>query len=104
MITADDVTVRGVTVSGGEYGIEVDGAESVELEDVVVEGAELDGINVRRGQVEIRDCLVRSLPAAFTQGIDISFGFDLEAEPGRALHDRRWPRGDRDPLRQRDDP
>ncbi len=78
LITADDVTVRGLTIRGGEYGIEVDGAESVELDDVVVEGAELDGINVRRGQVEIRDCTIRSLPAAFTQGIDISFGFDLE--------------------------
>ena len=77
VITADDVTVRNVTVRGGEYGIEVDGAESVELEDVVVERAELDGINVRRGQVEIRDCTIRSLPGAFTQGIDISFGFDL---------------------------
>ena len=77
LITADDVTVRNVTVRGGEYGIEVDGADSVELKDVVVEGAELDGINVRRSQVEIRDCTIRSLPAAFTQGIDISFGFDL---------------------------
>jgi nitrous oxidase accessory protein NosD len=77
VITADDVTLRNLTVQGGEYGIEVDGAESVELEDVVVEGAELDGINVRRSQVEIRDCAIRSLPEAFTQGIDISFGFDL---------------------------
>jgi hypothetical protein len=77
LITADDVTVRNVTVRGGEYGIEVDGAQSVELDDVVVEGAELDGINVRRSQVEIRDCTIRSLPAAYTQGIDISFGFDL---------------------------
>jgi hypothetical protein len=78
VITADDVTVRGVTVRGGEYGIEVDGADSVELQDVVVEGAELDGINVRRGHVEIRDCTIRSLPGAHTQGIDISFGFDLD--------------------------
>ena len=77
LITADDVTVRDLTVRGGEYGIEVDGADSVELDDVVVEGAELDGINVRRGHVEIRDCTVRSLPGAYTQGIDISFGFDL---------------------------
>jgi nitrous oxidase accessory protein NosD len=77
LITADDVTVRNVTVRGGEYGIEVDGAESVELQDVVVEGAQLDGINVRRGVVEIRDCTIRSLPEAFTQGIDISFVFDL---------------------------
>ena len=32
---------------------------------------------MRRGQIEIRDCVVRSLPSAFVQGIDISFGFDL---------------------------
>jgi len=78
LITADDVTVRNVTVRGGEYGVEVDNAESVELEDVVVEGVELDGIHVRRSQVEIRDCTIRSLPGAYTQGIDISFGFDLK--------------------------
>lgn len=78
VITADDVTVRNVTVRGGEYGIDVDNAESVEIEDVVVEGAGLDGIHVRRGQVEIRDCTIRSLPGAYTQGIDISFGFDLK--------------------------
>ena len=78
VITADDVTVRNVTVRGGEYGIDVEHADSVELEDVVVEGAELDGIHVRRGQVEIRDCTIRSLPGAYTQGIDISFGFDLK--------------------------
>ena len=76
LITADDVTVRNVTVRGGEYGIDVDNADSVELEDVVVEGATLDGIHVRRSQVEIRDCTIRSLPGAYTQGIDISFGFD----------------------------
>jgi nitrous oxidase accessory protein NosD len=77
VITADDVTVRDLTVRGGTHGIEVEGADSVELERVVVEGVELDGIHVRRGQVEIRDCVVRSLPSAFVQGIDISFGFDL---------------------------
>ena len=77
LVTADDVTIRDVTVRGGKYGIEVDGAESVELDGVTIEGAELDGINVRRGQVHIHDCAIRSLPASFTQGIDISFGFDL---------------------------
>ena len=77
LITADDVTVRDLTIRGGEYGIEVDGAESVELDNVVIEDAELDGINVRRGVVEIRDCTIRSLPGAYTQGIDISFSFDL---------------------------
>jgi nitrous oxidase accessory protein NosD len=73
VITADDVTVRDLTVAGGEYGIEVRDAESVELDGVTVEGAELDGINARRSEVEIRDCVVRSLPGARTQGIDISF-------------------------------
>jgi len=77
VVTAADVTIRNLTVRGGEDGIAVDGAESVELDGVVVEGAELDGINVRRGQVEIRDCEIRSLPGAYTQAIDISFGFDL---------------------------
>ena len=77
VITADDVTVRDVTVRGGEHGIQVQHADSVELDGVVVEGAELDGIHVRRSQVEIRDCAIRSLPAAFVQGIDISFGNDL---------------------------
>jgi nitrous oxidase accessory protein NosD len=76
VITADDVTVRDLTVRGGANGIEIDDADSVELERVVVEGAELDGIHVRRGQVEIRDCVIRSLPEAYVQGIDISFGFD----------------------------
>jgi hypothetical protein len=77
LITADDVTVRDVTVRGGEYGIEVRDAESVELDGVVVEDAELDGINARRSQLEIRDCSIRALPGAATQGIDISFASAL---------------------------
>jgi hypothetical protein len=60
LITADDVTVRNVTVRGGEYGIEVDGADSVELDDVVVEGAELDGINVAAARS--RSATARSAP------------------------------------------
>ncbi|HET9213613.1 MAG TPA: right-handed parallel beta-helix repeat-containing protein [Gaiellaceae bacterium] len=77
LVTASDVTVRDVTVVGGEHGIEVDGAKRVKLEDVTVVGAELDGINVRRAQVAIRDCVVRGLGGSHAQGIDISFGFDL---------------------------
>ena len=73
LITADDVTVRDLTIVGGEYGIEIRDAKSVELDGVTVEGAKLDGINARRSEVEIRDCVIRALPGAQTQGIDISF-------------------------------
>jgi nitrous oxidase accessory protein NosD len=76
VITADDVTVRGVTVLAGDYGISVDGAKGVLIDDVRVSGATLDGINVRRSSVTIRDCVVTST-ADYAQGIDISFGFDL---------------------------
>ena len=77
VITADNVTVRGVTVVGGESGIEVDGAHNVTLERVQISGALLDGIHVRRSSVRIRDCLVHSPAGQYGQGIDISFAFDL---------------------------
>jgi nitrous oxidase accessory protein NosD len=76
VITANGVTVRGVTVVGGEYGISVEGAKQVLLEDVHVRDAVLDGINLRRGQVTVRDCSVASLESPYAQGIDISFAAD----------------------------
>jgi hypothetical protein len=78
VITADDVTVRGVTVVGGEHGIEVDGAEDVVLEDVTVLDSTMDGIHARRASVTVRDCRIARLRGEFTQAIDISFAFDLE--------------------------
>jgi Right handed beta helix region len=77
VVTANDVTVRDVTVVGGEIGIEVDGAERVLLERVRVLWPELDGINVRRSTVTVRDCVIREPIGSHTQGIDISFSFDL---------------------------
>jgi hypothetical protein len=79
LITADDVTLRDLTVRGGEYGIEIRDAESVELDGITVELAELDGINARQSEVEIRDCEIRSLPGSSSQGIDISFASTLPA-------------------------
>jgi nitrous oxidase accessory protein NosD len=78
LVTADGVTVRDLTVLGGEHGIEVDGAERVRLERVRISAPTLDGINVRRAQVTIEDCVVQA-PAAdkYVQGIDISFAADL---------------------------
>lgn len=77
VVKADDVTIRDVTVIGGEHGIQVESAERVFLERVTVLDATLDGINVRRGQVTIRDCSISMLGNEFGQGIDISFTADL---------------------------
>jgi hypothetical protein len=77
VITADGVTVRGVTVVGGDYGIVVDGAKNVLLDDVHVRGVAMDGINVRRSHVRIRDCSVSTFRSEYGQGIDISFAADL---------------------------
>lgn len=77
VITADDVTVRGLTVLAGEYGIEVHDAKGVLIDDVRVTGATLDGISARRSSVTIRDCVIGAPGGDYAQGIDISFGFDL---------------------------
>jgi hypothetical protein len=76
VVRASHVVVRNVSVLGGEYGIEVDGARDVLLDDVRIVGATIDGIHVRRSQVSIRDCAIDS-PGGYTQGIDISFSADM---------------------------
>jgi nitrous oxidase accessory protein NosD len=76
VITSDDVVVRDLTVVGGEYGIEVHDSQDVRLEDISVSGASLDGIHARRSSLSIHRCDIR-MQGAYTQGIDISFAFDL---------------------------
>ena len=78
VVTASDVTISNVAVTGGEIGIKIDGAENVQLEHVRISGTILDGIQARRASVEIRDCLIHSPAGEYAQAIDISFGFDLE--------------------------
>jgi parallel beta-helix repeat protein len=78
VIRSDDVTVRNVTVTGGENGIDVDQADDVVLDEVRVIGSTMDGIHVRRSHVTIRDCEVASLASEYGQGIDISFSFDRD--------------------------
>src|SRR5437899_1191283 len=77
VVRSSHVTVRNVTVVAGEYGIVVEDARDVKLENVRVVGASLDGIHVRHSPVEIRDCMLTSPRGPWTQGIDISFGGDL---------------------------
>jgi nitrous oxidase accessory protein NosD len=77
VITADDVTVKNVSVLGAETGIEVQDAERVVLENVDVSGASLDGISARRSQVTIRNCAVSAPRSEYAQAIDISFAMEL---------------------------
>ena len=76
VIKASNVTVRNVTVVGGQNGVTVEGATGVTLDSVQVRGARLDGFHIRRAQVMIDDCSVRGMRSRFAQGIDISFTFD----------------------------
>ena len=78
IVTADDVSIRNVTVIGGDHGIQVDHAEDVVIERVSILGAYLDGINVRMSEVKIRDCTVSMLGNEYGQGIDISFTAHLD--------------------------
>jgi nitrous oxidase accessory protein NosD len=88
VIRASDVTVRDVTVIGGENGIDVDDAQRVRLENVHVLNARMDGIHVRRSDVIIRDCTIALGPRPFTQGIDISFSMHrhMSAVEGIVTH------------------
>jgi hypothetical protein len=73
LIRSDDVTVRNLTVTGGEIGIEVRDSEDVVLERVRIEGATMDGINARRSSLVVRDCEIMMPDVPGAQGIDISF-------------------------------
>jgi hypothetical protein len=77
VIRASHVTVRDVSVVGGDFGIDVDGVSHVVLDRVRVVGARLDGIHVRRSTVTIKNCRIDSRGMPWAQGIDISYGFDL---------------------------
>ena len=78
LIRANHVTLRNVTVVGGEDGIDVLDAHHVLLDNVRVVGVSLDGIHVRRSSVMIHDCKITSPKGPWVQGIDISFSMDKE--------------------------
>jgi hypothetical protein len=78
IIRASHVTLRDVTVVGGENGIDVDGVSHVMLDGVHVVRPSLDGIHVRRASIMIKDCTVSAPRGPWVQGIDISFAMDKE--------------------------
>jgi parallel beta helix pectate lyase-like protein len=81
VVRASGVTVKNVSVVGGDYGISVEHVHGTVLDGVSVSGARLDGIHVRLAGVIVRDCSVDMLGNELGQGIDISYTMDM----GRTL-------------------
>jgi hypothetical protein len=77
VVRANGVTIRNVSVVGGENGISIEGYRDTMLDHVSVSGARLDGIHVRLGGVMIKDCSVDMLGNELGQGIDISYNMDM---------------------------
>jgi Right handed beta helix region len=73
VVRANGVTIKNVSVVGGENGITVDGFNGTTLEGVSVSGAKLDGIHVRGASIQIRNCSIDMLGNEFGQGIDVSY-------------------------------
>jgi hypothetical protein len=78
LVRANHVTLRNVTVVGGDNGIDVLDARHVMLDNVRVVGVTLDGIHVRRSSVMIENCKIAAPKGPWVQGIDISFSMDKE--------------------------
>ncbi len=73
VVRASGVTIKNVSVVGGENGITVDGVRNTTLDGVSVSGAKLDGIHVRSASIRIHNCSIDMLGNPFGQGIDISY-------------------------------
>jgi parallel beta helix pectate lyase-like protein len=77
VVRARGVTIRDVSVVGGENGITIDGYRGTVLDRVSVSGAKLDGIHVRLAGVVIKNCTVDMTGNPLGQGIDISYNMDM---------------------------
>src|SRR5262249_59652363 len=77
VVRANGVTVKNVSVVGGENGITVDSVHGTVLDGVAVSGAQLDGIHVRLAGVVIKNCTVDMVGNDFGQGIDISYNMGM---------------------------
>jgi hypothetical protein len=73
VVRSSHVTIRHVTVVGGENGIDVAHASHVVLDRVRVIRSASDGIHVRDAGVEIRGCSIADPSGPWVQGIDISY-------------------------------
>lgn len=73
VVRASGVTIKNVSVVGGENGIDVESVRDTVLDGVSVSGAKLNGILVRLGGVMIKNCTVDMLGNTIGKGIDISY-------------------------------
>lgn len=78
LIEANHVTLKNVTVVGGQNGIDVEGSNHVMLEGVRVLGVTMDAIHVRRSSLMIENCKIASPSGPWVQGVDISFSMDKQ--------------------------
>lgn len=76
VVRASGVTVKNVSVVGGENGITVERVHGTVLDGVSVSGSRLDGIHVRLAGVVIKNCRIDMLGNTLGQGIDISYNMD----------------------------
>jgi Right handed beta helix region len=77
VVRANDVTIRNLSVVGGENGITVDGVHGTVLDRVSVSGAKLDGIEVQGAGVMIKNCTVDMHGNPLGKGIDISYNMGM---------------------------
>jgi hypothetical protein len=77
VIRANGVTVKNVSVVGGENGITVDNVRGTVLDGVSISGAKLDGIHVRLAGIVIKNCTVDMHGNPLGQGIDISYNMNM---------------------------
>jgi hypothetical protein len=73
IVRSNKVTIRHVTVVGGENGIDVEHASNVMLDHVRVLHVTADAIHVRDAGIMIESCTIADPSGPWVQGVDISY-------------------------------
>jgi hypothetical protein len=73
VVRSNRVTIRHVTVVGGENGIDVEHASHVMLDHVRVLHVTIDAIHVRDSGIMIDNCSIADPSGPWVQGVDISY-------------------------------
>jgi hypothetical protein len=73
VVRANHVTLRHVTVVGGDYGVDIEHVDHVMLDHVRIVGVSLDGIRALDAGVMIGDCSISSPAGPMVTGVLISY-------------------------------